>query len=175
MSTTLPTIHVGDIIKEGPFSARIIYLMADSVSVCVLDKSKLDIRMLVLSDVVKRIQDGSMTLVADDSNRIVDTSKLTDYEKNTYERNRQIIKELQTAYGPEYYRLMGKGSKPALENILSTYGLKRGALWNLIRKFLQSGCRYSSLVPDKRVRKSEITYKKKTGNPGKYGDRKSVV
>lgn len=166
MSTTL---HVGDIIKEGPFSARIIYLMADSVSVCVLDKSKLDIRMLILSDVVKRIQNGSMTLVADDSNRVVDTAKLTAYERSVYERRLDIVRTIQNTYGPDYLGLMGKKTKPEIDSLMEKYNISRPAVLKIIRKFLQNGCRYSSLVPEKRLHKEEIKYAKKTGNPGKYG------
>lgn len=161
-------LHIGDILKEGTFSARILYITTDSISVCLLDTTKLDIRLLVLSDVLKRIQNGKMKLSENTSSSIVDTAKLSAYEKEIYDRNKKLIDAVTLEYGPDYLRLMGKGSKPLIKSLIRDSGLTKASVWAVIRKFLQSGLKYSSLLPEKRSFTIN-SYSKKTGNPGKYG------
>ena len=169
MGNEAVVLHIGDILKEGTFSARILYITTDSISVCLLDTTKLDIRLLVLSDVLKRIQNGKMSVNENNDNSIVDTDSFSKYEKEVYERRRDIIGRIQSGYGPDYLRLMGKTSKPEIDDLIRQYRLSRTGILKIIRKFLQSGCRYSSLVPEKKTHKNQTEYSKKTGNPGKYG------
>ena len=169
------TLHIGDVITEGDIQYRILYIRVDTAFVCIMNITKLDIRALVTTDITDGIMSHEFGQIVDSSSRIVDIDSLSDYEAEIYNRNKEIIEIVNNEYHPDYIRLMGKGSKPILTEIQHKYGITPATLWAIIRKYLQSGLKYNSLVPAKRTRSGKPAYTTKTGSPGKYGVTTRIV
>lgn len=168
MSSSNITIHIGDIIQESQFEARVLCIQGDIIYVCLMNTTKLCINTLSLLDVVDRINTGDMLLSDDSSSQIVDVALLNGFEREVYARNKAIVDAVSKEYGPRFIGLMGKSSKPTINRLVSEYDISLNTVWRVIRKYLQSGCKYNSLLPEKRSI-APHAYSKKTGNPGKYG------
>lgn len=76
-----------------------------------------------------------------------------------FERNKQIVAEINFHYGQSHYLgLKGKEQKPPLLEIQNKYGIGKKTLRIIITRYLQSGCKESSLI-DRRAQNYRRTPK----------------
>lgn len=156
---------------------RIIYIKNNSTILVKLDTNILFLTYYPLDEILYKIDNFSINILKDE-NFVIDFSKMSDKEKAEYEYKLNIINRINEEYGPEYIGLLGKQSKPLINQILQEEKGKlcKATLWSWIRKYLQSGLNYNSLVDIRHhpFPKKKYEYTKKTGRPTKYGDKEGL-
>lgn len=167
------TLHklLGTAFEMDNIQYRIIYIKNNLTVLVKLNTSSLFITYYPLDEIQHKIDNMSISLLKDD-NFIIDFSEMSAKEQEEYEYKLRIINRIVDEYGPEFIGLIGKQSKPLINQILEEEKgkLSKATLWSWIRKYLQSGLNYNSLV-DIRYHpfpKKKYEYTKKTGRPTKY-------
>lgn len=157
-------ISVGDIVLMDCKRFRILYLNADDIVLCQMDVSTLQIMILPFKSVLKQIDSGEFSLVADEETTIVNVDQMGEKQKKTYQTRLMIAQEICNAYAPYYTGLTNYGRKEAFERIIEKNNVPRNSAWRYIREYLQSGMKASSLL-NKNRKKGPRNYQKKTGKP----------
>ena len=127
---------------------RIIHVTENQSVVINLDQSnRLDLRAFDNQVIRKNASNNIWEITKDDNPTvIVDENMLSDNKKLTYQRKKTIIEIINDTYAPSYLGLLGKQHKKIIEQIIKTTGIRRANLWRLIIRYLQSGCKESSLL-----------------------------
>ena len=161
-------IKIGDIIvMSDNLKFRIIYI-SDDVVLCQTETSKLNIITINLNKLVESLENDCFSLIVDTDNTLVNVDSLSEIARKDFEFKKQLVNEISDKYGPKFVSLVGKQSKPELTKIQEKYHITKSSLWRLIRHYLQSGARMSSLLKHQR-KNIKYIYSFKTGNPGKFG------
>lgn len=100
-----------------------------------------------------------------------DPEKLNDENRAIYLRNCEIVKEIQKVYGPCYFDLASKKSKPLVNKLASKYGLKPRAVIQIVKNYLQNGLDpyYLQSMRGIYTRGNRI-YTNKAGRPNSLGN-----
>lgn len=95
----------------------------------------------------KQLQEQTYSIVStNEDNTIVDEEKLPEPTLLKYKRNKYIIDAINNIYAPDYIGLTEKRRKPIIDELITKSKLTRAAIWRIIIKYLQSGCKESSLL-----------------------------
>lgn len=162
-------IRVGDILQIDDRFYRIIYISSPDIVLCQMNIEKLDIANYDLQAIRTGVLNGDVNVIADDSNQIVDISKLSEKEAELFRTKSSIIKDIVKNYGPTYLELMGKRHKEPISKILQKYNLKKKTVWKICRVYLQSGMKESSLLRKKPSGMADSLSGKKRGSKGDLG------
>ena len=143
--------RIHDVKKNSDF--RILHLNKDSAIVVTITKEPrmLDIYPIGQNTLITGISNGTYEIVKEEPSQIVDTDKLPEHVRVKYERNKLIVETINRYFGPDYSGLYGKHPKPVVKEIVERSGLDLSSVLRIIYKYIQSGCRESSLLRKKCV------------------------
>ena len=167
-------ILIGDILSEIETRSlyRVLFVNSEYAVLCTVNITKLDIRTYAVSQLINKLIDESIIKLPTE-NHVYDYDKLTEKQKKAYDRKKDIMDKISNAFGPDYLSLMSKEPKPVIAEILSEGHIGKTALWDNIRKYLQSGFNIYELI---NVHSSAshggygaYTYKKKPGRHSQDG------
>lgn len=172
-------IAICDILNTGTLRYRVIYLVNNRAVVCQMDISKLVLHYLSVDEIKENLVKGEWSVEKDEENIVIETDDLEEGIREKFIKYKACIQEISSFYGPTYIGLMGKGSKPEAKIIMEKYDLKPYVFWKIVRMYLQSGGKDSSLV-DKRaggLARNPIAYNytKRAGRPTEYGVQNKVI
>jgi len=163
-------IAVGDVLIIDEKQFRIICLSEVSAVLCQMEISRLNIVEYDFQMLLSDLENGEVALVNDTGTRIVDISKLSPEQSKMFTTKKTVVTKVAELAGPDYRYLIGYHKKPEIDLLLNEVGISRRLFWQIIRRYLQSGMKDASLLPEKRKRAPE-TYLagKKRGAKGTYG------
>lgn len=132
-------------------------------------KKRLVFSSMSLTELRTAIEKQTLTILEE---RIIDfsTDDLSEEEKKTFEKYRSFVTGVVRLYGPSFMRLLTKESKPEIDRLIEQVGLSREGARIVLARYLQSGCKEVSLLPNYRKlnsSKSKPVYTKKTGRPAR--------
>ena len=127
---------------------RVLNITKDFVVLINMDTFlKLDIRLSTMQKIRKQIHDNVLEIIeTKDNTTVVDFETLSESQKKKYTRNKLIIDAINNEYAPNYTGLLGKSNKPILKEVVKRSNLEKKNVWRIIIKYLQSGCKESSLL-----------------------------
>ena len=100
-----------------------------------------------------------------------DPDALSERNRSIYERNRDIVNQVEKEYGPCYFELMTRKPKPLIKELSEKYNIGQKSILNLIRRYLFSGLNLYSLIDHTGTKKChQYTYKAKSGRHSEYID-----
>lgn len=157
---------VGKKISMDSSEYRILGIYSELVTVCDANSSKLDIFYVSINDLLAKIR-NSEVLILEEKEIVIDYGLLPKTEKDKVDIQIEFLNKIVDYYGPSYSGLIGKASKPYLEQLKKTYNISTPTAFRLIRKYLQSGFNPISIVNVKYTKekegKKEYNYEKRTG------------
>lgn len=175
-------IHVGDILndKENKIEYSIIFVNPndDLLIVCKRNTTKLCVSALVLSIIYKNIVSGTFNVVEKET-VVYDEDNMSDATIEANEKRSAIIKDFADKYGPDYSTFLKKNYDLYIRyDLPQKYGVSHVTVYNLIRKYLQSGCDVNS-VYDRRTlganSKVKTNYKTKIGKKPDLGTQGIII
>ena len=163
-------IAVGDALLDvrTKDSYRVIYVGNGFVGLCKINTSKIEIEYPTVRKVELNLRNNLFEVITEEK-QIVDVNDIPDDYRETYYEKRKLVKSVVSEYGPTYMGLIGKKSKPVISDFISQSKFKKSQVWNIIRKYLQSGFSDSALLDQRHYKKtySEYEFKHKPGRKPK--------
>lgn len=140
----------GMIIKnnETNIRYRVLNVTNDFSTLINLDTiNKCDIIPLGNKLIYKQISENKYTVIEEpEDNTVIDIELLSESQKIKFNLKKLIIDAVNKLYAPDYTGLLGRKPKPELEEIIKTSKMTKAAVRRIIIKYLQSGCKDSSLL-----------------------------
>ncbi|RNM31609.1 transposase [Absicoccus porci] len=100
-----------------------------------------------------------------------DPDALSEKNRAIYERNRDIVNQVEKEYGPCYFELMTRKPKPLIKELSKKYNIKPRAVIYTLKAYLSAGMNEYSLLSKKGEHdSSNIKYQSKTGRKSTYGN-----
>ncbi len=173
------SVAICSIVRRLDKRYRVIAASNSDVILCELDIMSLKLSSIPLSVFFGMIRDGSFVVEEEEEDDIAFTEEeLAPKIRADYIRNREVIKEVEAAYGPYYLGLCGHHHKSDVERIIEAYGISRNKFWRIVTPYFQSGMKQSSLVDGRAFSKNTVeryNYTKKPGRKPEYFDSLGVV
>lgn len=164
------TISVGDALLDVRTrdSYRVIYIGNGFIALCKINSNKIEIDYPTSKSVGLKLRNNLLEIIPEED-IVFDESSIPEEYRSAYEEKKELVKLVVSEYGPTYMYLIGKKNKPVIANFISHSQFKKSQVWNIIRKYLQSGFKDSSLMDQRYFRKvsDEYTYKNKPGRKPK--------
>lgn len=150
---------------QKPPRYRIIYANKKEIVLCEMDTAKLNLILLGTSAFCKMVAVNDI-VVQKDEPPVFAIESLPEAVKVSYIRNREIVEQITKAYGPDFLDLQSRKPKPLYQELCSKYNVTRKTICNLIRKYLQGGMTWPSLIDSRHFasKKGYRTYTFKTKN-----------
>ncbi|MCR5324282.1 MAG: Mu transposase C-terminal domain-containing protein [Lachnospiraceae bacterium] len=147
---------------------RVIYTGNGYIALCKINTSKIEIEYPTAKSVGLSLRNNLLEIVPDE-NIVFDENSIPEEYRKAYNEKKELVRLVVSEYGPTYMGLIGKKSKPVITDFISRSKFKKSQVWNIIRKYLQSGFKDSSLMDQRYYRKvsNEYTYKNKPGRKPK--------
>lgn len=163
-------IAVGDAlldVRSGD-SYRVIYVGNGFVALCKINTNKIEIEYPTAKKVGLNIRNNLFEIITEES-FVFDENDISEEYYETYYEKKRLVKLIVSEYGPTYSGLIGKKQKPVISDFIKQSKLKKSQVWNIIRKYLQSGFNDSALLDQRRFKKvyNEYTYEAKPGRKPK--------
>lgn len=155
-------MHLKDV--ETGTNYRVLNIASDHITLINMDKQyKLEITIHGCKEITEKLKSGKFINIEENDNTIVDPDKLPSSKQIKFKRNKLIVEAVNSIYGPDYEGLIDKKRKDIIENLIEKSKLGRKAVWRIIRKYLQSGCKDTALLRDKStpVQKDSTTNQKR--------------
>ena len=165
-------LEVGDTLTfTNKKSYRILIVKEDFLWCCLLNVKSLIFASFSSLKIANDILNNAVVHEKKD-NIIIDTSLMSDNEKQQYEKYKKICKLIDSYYGPTYEILSTKKKKPELEQIVTDFNIKKETLRLLYIKYIQSGMDVSAIIDNRyssisKSTKGNYKYKKR---PGRQSD-----
>ena len=164
------TIAVGNALLDVGTrdSYRVIYVGNGYIGLCKINSNKIEIEYSTAKSVGLKLR-NNLFEVLEEAPFIFDENDISDAYRSVYNEKKELIKLVTSEYGPTYMGLLGKKAKPVISDFINKSQFKKSQVWNIIRRYLQSGLKESSLMDQRRFRKisDEYTYKNKPGRKPK--------
>jgi len=157
--------------KEG-VRYRIIAIAEDDVILCHMDTSKLKLTSFLYEAIMKSVNDGSMGIESDEDVPF-NIDDLSDEMRHLFENKRNMMDEVDAAFGPTYLGLnVGKRKDQSdqirkAEEIWKKYGISYSSFRRICREYLQNGMRDSSLVDGRYFSEAGLEPYHYTHKPGR--------
>ena len=162
-------IQVGSIIHEMKTSLnyRVIYLKGDYALSILINTS--DGKFIIYewwSEMLHSLVNKKEVTILEPVFKVFDINRLSKVNRVIYERNKDIVTNIEKVYGPCYFDLANRKSKPIISELMEKYKISRKTIFRIVKKYLQSGKDPYSLLNQKGMQKHKNTvYQKKTGHP----------
>lgn len=164
------TISVGDALLDVRTrdSYRVIYTGNGFIGLCKINSNKIEIEYPTSKSVGLNLRNNLFEIIPEE-NIVFDESSIPEEYRSAYDEKKELVKLVVSEYGPTFMCLIGKKSKPVITNFISHSQFKKSQIWNIIRKYLQSGFKDASLMDQRYFHKvsDEYTYKNKPGRKPK--------
>lgn len=153
---------------------RILHLTEQyAIALRIGDLRRLELLTIGFTLLNKGLADGTYSLVEEPS-VVVDHEILPPAVREKFLRNKAIVDAVTKEFGPDFIRLNDRQPKPLLDELIKTHHMARSTMLRIIYKYLQSGCKVSSLLktPTKSSKRGTPTERKrgrKTTVEGAYG------
>lgn len=172
-------INVYDILKTENSSFRILSISNGVASVIEMETSKINIRYFSTREMIENIQSSGWSISKHLPTTVVDEERLSPSVKEKYLLYKDTMFKVENIYGPAFIGISGKNPKPELDKIIEDSGLSRVTFWRVLRKYLQSGCNNSSLLPSRSLTskssKKNYNYKVRTGRASDGESQSTVI
>ena len=100
-----------------------------------------------------------------------DPDTLSEKNKEIYERNRDIVNQIEKEYGPCYFELMTRKPKPLIKELSKKYNIHTKTIYKIVKKYLSSGLSsYSLLSATGKTKSNKKEYTKKMGHHSIMGE-----
>ena len=127
--------------------------------------TKLSLSALQLSTIYKGIVRGEYK-IEPKKTFVYDENVMTPSTVDANKKREALIRDIDDKYGPDYSAFLKKNYDSYLRHDLpEKYGMKHGTVYNLFRKYMQSGCDITSVYDKKTLGNSRVKehYTEKTG------------
>ena len=122
----------------------------DTIIVCQRGITKLSLSVLQLNVVYKSLVSGIFEIKPKEV-YVYDEDSMSASTLDANKKREALIKDIADKYGPDYSAFLKKNYDSYLRHDLpKKYGMKHGTVYNLFRKYMQSGCDITSIY-DKRT------------------------
>lgn len=169
----IDNLKIGSIITnlKNELKYRVIYIFDGLVvMVFITNKdSKLEIIQLPKLNIVEEFN-NQVYIIEPPKYKQFDFNSLSERNQNIYNRNLDIVNTISKAYGPCYFDLATKKSKPIIKELSHKYNISSKTILGIEKKYLMSGFDTYSLISEKGKNKNKRTYANKTGRPSKFGN-----
>lgn len=163
-------ISVGDVLLDVRTrdSYRVIYIGNGYIALCKINSNKIEIEYPTTKKVGLNLRNNLFEIIPEE-NTVFDESGIPEKYRNAYNEKKELVELVVSEYGPTYMGLIGRKSKPVINNFISRSQFKKSQVWNTIRTYLQSGFKASSLMDQRYLHKvpNEYSYKNKPGRKPK--------
>ena len=163
-------IFIGNIIKNVRTNDtyRVIYIGNGYIGLCKINTNKIEINYPTAKGLGLNIRNNLFEIITDEPNIFDESIIPTDYQQ-IYNERKELVKAITSEYGPSFMGLIGKKKKPIITSFIQNSHMGKTQIWDVIRKYLQSGFQNSSLLDQRYFRKvsDEYTYKNKPGRKPK--------
>lgn len=163
-------ILIGNIIKNVRTNDthRVIYIGNGYIGLCKINTNKIEIDYPTAKGLGLNIRNNLFEIITDEPD-IFDESIIPVAYKPIYNERKELVKAVTSEYGPSFMGLIGKKKKPIIKSFIQNSHMGKTQIWDVIRKYLQSGFQNSSLMDQRYFRKvsNEYTYKNKPGRKPK--------
>lgn len=175
-------IHAGDILsdQESKVEYGIVFINANSnlLIACERNTTKLLLSTFPLDIVYKKVVSGAFTIVEKEE-VVYDEDNMSASAIEANKKRADFIKDVANKYGPDYSALLKKNYDSYIKHELTKkYGISHTTAYNLIRKYLQSGCDINSVYDKKTLGvngKAKSNYKIKTGKKPDLGSQGIII
>lgn len=100
-----------------------------------------------------------------------DPDTLSEKNKEIYERNRDIVNQIEKEYGPCYFKLMTRKPKLLIKELSKKYNIHTKTIYKIVKKYLSSGLSsYSLLSATGKTKSNKKEYTKKMGHHSIMGE-----
>ena len=94
---------------------------------------RLDIIVLSVQILQQKIMTETMEFIVEPEEKtVVDMNNLPETARIKYARNKNIIEAINLAFAPDYTGLIGRSSKPVLNELIRASGMSRKSVWRII-------------------------------------------
>ena len=159
-------IRISDIISTDFHSYRVLGMKQDLISLIRLNTNKIEIIFHRSADLLAMIESGEVNLVHQQRVQDENTESRSITVNDAFKEKLAIVTEIDRTFGPLYEDLIQRGKRnETIQNLILNYSYKKSNIYNLIRKWLQSGFNKNALIDHRNAKKSLTSYTNKTGRP----------
>lgn len=163
-------VSIGNIVRKVRTNDiyRVIYIGNGYIGLCKINTNKIEIDYPTTKGLGLNIRNNIFEIITDEPNIFDESTLPTNYQQQ-YNERKELVKAITSEYGPSFMGLIGKKKKPIITSFIQNSNMGKTQIWDVIRKYLQSGFQDSSLVDNRYFRKvvNEYTYKNKPGRKPK--------
>lgn len=157
-------LEIRNIIKDiNGNEARIYHIENGNIYTVLLNETKIMQNIYSIKEIQMGILDGKLELIKEDSEDIFDINQLTEKDREKYITRKNMLTEIENKFGPGLIGICSKKKETTtlLNEIKNKYNFKTTNFWDVISKYIKSGCADIGLI-DQRYKNGS-----KTGNPTK--------
>lgn len=162
-------LKIADILFMNNVKYRIIYASTEKVVLCMMNIEKFYLEEADFKALFLGVKDGSIMLIEDDENNVVNTNALSESEKASFLQKLDIVNAVSRDYGPTYLGLNGRAKKEKLDEILQAHSYSRKHFWKFFREYLQSGLKETALLNNKNKNRQFLIGSQKRGPKDAFG------
>lgn len=168
-------IQVGNIItiKSECVRYRIISILSESLVLCRLDITKLDLIEISRTSLFQMLDNNMIEITQELDSFVFDIESFSPSVKERYLMKKCVLQEVLKLYVPTYLGLCGNKAKPELYKVLKKYDYPKATFWKNCTKYLQSGFNDRVLIDPKIFginKGKEYNHISKSGRKCEYGD-----
>ena len=134
--------------KESNTRFRVLNITQEYLTMINMDTlNKCDIRTLSQKSLFEKLKNETFAIIDEPEDKtIIDEQIMEEHVIAKYKRNKHIVEAINTIYAPDYTGLTEKRNKPIIQKLIETTRMTRASIWRIIIKYLQNGCKESSLL-----------------------------
>lgn len=172
-------LSVGNIITDNQSNKqyRVVAMVNNEITLCEMNTTKFSLSLINKETLFSLIINNELTMNQTES-FVFNKNELTDDFKQKFEKKKNAMNEIISAYGPSFMDLSGKKSKKDVDKIIAKYNIPRNTFWRMCVSYFQSGFQDYSLVDSRYFGTNTgktYTYETKTGRPNEYLDSAGIV
>lgn len=162
----MDNISIGDILHYQQEKYRCLAIYKDACIFCLMDVSYLHLWIESYSVIFEHVQSGIYKITQEKSPAF-DKSKLEAKSLDYFNKKLNLVQRTCDIFGPTFIELEGRGSKPALRNLLDEFQISNSTFWRTIVPYLQSGMSDYALLNKRLISGKDHADYKYNSKPGK--------
>lgn len=139
-----PSVYVGDIVSYKNVSFSVIYVNHEENLIVLFEykSTKRHGKSTTLEELFGEIREGKATIIHEERSFVP-----PDEQNPIYKTRLAVKREIEKAFGPTYLGLLGKQSKPELQEIENRLHVGHTLVCKVINLFFSNGCDETALYP----------------------------